>query len=419
MYTKVINRCRVCKASNLIPVLSLGVQAVVNFTDSTQKESYDAPLDLVLCSSNRGGCGLLQLRHTFNHDLLYKKYWYKSGISTDMVLALRNVVEKTQKIMPLKKGDLVIDIGANDGTLLGQYKASNITKVGFEPSNLWKLGVRKNTKIINDYFNFRAFNKSFNGRKAKIITSIAMFYDLPDPNKFVEDIKSCLDKNGIWVIQMNYLGLMLKNNTFDNISHEHLEYYSLLSLENLLKRHDMQVIDAELNDVNGGSFRVYVKNKDANVKPVPNYNVRLQKIRRMENQMKLNSEAPYRSFKNRIVQMRKKTINFLKSEKRKGKKIYIYGASTRGLVVLQFFGINKDLIEFAVDKNPDKEGKYIANTGIRIISIDKYRKDMPDYMFVLPYHFINEIKKQESGFLAKGGKLIVAIPKLTIISKKS
>jgi hypothetical protein len=395
----------------------LGNQFVTNFVDASDSDAIRAPLDLVLCDSATG-CGLLQLKHTLNHDVLYKKYWYKSGLSTTMVKALANVVSCATQLVPLSSGDIVIDIGANDGTLLRQYKTPGVITVGFEPSNLHELAVEGNSKIINDYFNHDAFKKAFGDKKAKVITSIAMFYDLEDPNSFVEDIRRCLHKDGVWLIQMNYLGLMLETNTFDNISHEHLEYYSLASLQYLLNKHSLEAFDVELNDVNGGSFRVYVRHKGSNLAGTAGAEKRLAELVAKEDKMQLGSIKTYEAFAQRIDNIKRDLTSFLEQEKKNGKKIFIYGASTRGLVVLQYAGVDNKLIEAAADINSDKWGKYIVGTGIPIISVEEYRKQTPDYLFVLPYHFIEEIKEQEKGFVENGGKLLVAIPNFTVISKK-
>jgi NDP-4-keto-2,6-dideoxyhexose 3-C-methyltransferase len=418
MYIKTRETCRVCGSNKLIPILSLGNQYVTNFVEAPDKEYPKGPLDLVLCNIKDGGCGLLQLKHTMERDVLYRKYWYKSGISTTIVKALADITSAAKKTVTLSSGDLVVDIGANDGTLLRQYKIPRLMTVGFEPSNLWKLGTEGNSKIINDYFNYASFQRELGNRKAKVITSIAMFYDLEDPNAFVEDIKKCLDAGGVWIIQMNYLGLMIENNTFDNICHEHLEYYSLLSLSNLFGRHEMEAFDVELNDVNGGSFRIYVRHKGANVKGSAGHEERLKKQKQYEQKMGYDNTQIYAKFAARIEKNKKELVAFLKQEKKKGKKIFVYGASTRGLVVLQYFGIDKALIADAADMNPDKWGKYIVGTGIPIMSVEEYRKEKPDYLLVLPYHFLEEIKAQEKVFLQNGGKMIVAIPDFRVIAKE-
>jgi len=416
MNVKTRETCRVCGSRKLTPILSLDIQFITNFVDEPASDYPRGPLELVLCNVKDGGCGLLQLKHTVERDVLYRKYWYQSGISTTMVKALADIASSAEKLLKLSSEDLVVDIGSNDGTLLRQFKTPGLTTVGFEPSDLWKLGTQGTSKIINDYFNYDTFRKEFGDRKAKLVTSISMFYDLEDPNAFVEDIKKCLDKDGIWIIQMNYLGLMLENSTFDNISHEHLEYYSLLSLQNLLERHDMEPFDIELNDVNGGSFRIYVRHKKGKTKSFSGAEERLQKQRDCEEKMGLDDTKAYVEFARKIERIKEDLLHFLNQEKKAGKKFFIYGASTRGLVFLQYAGIDKKLITAAVDKNPEKVGKYIVGTGIPIISVEQYRQEKPDYLFVLPYHFIEEVKNQEGDFLKKGGKMIVAIPKFRIIT---
>ncbi len=418
MSNKTRSTCRVCGSNRLTPILSLGEQYVTNFVDDVQGNYPRGPLDLVLCNSNDGGCGLLQLKVTVERDVMYRKYWYKSGISGTMVRALEDITSAAKKLMKLSAGDIAVDIGANDGTLLKQYEVPGLVRVGFEPSNLWKLGVEVDIQIINDYFNYVSFKRELGDKKAKVITSIAMFYDLEDPNTFVEDICKCLADEGVWIIQMNYLGLMVENNTFDNISHEHLEYYSLFSLTNLLERHNMEAFDVELNDVNGGSFRIYIKHKGSLVEGFPGREERLQKLKAYEQKMGFDNKEVYEKFANRIELNKKKLMEFLRKEKKKGKKIFIYGASTRGLVVLQYFGIDNKLIEGAADMNADKWGKYIVGTGIPIMSVEEYRKKRPDYLLVLPYHFIDEIRAQESEFLKNGGKMIVAIPDFEVMSKQ-
>ncbi len=409
-----ISKCRICGNSNLVPVLSLGSQYVVNFVTDDSKDLLQAPLDLVLCSNKE--CSLLQLKHSVERDEMYAQYWYKSGISTLMIAALKDIVDSAKNLIQLNAGDTVIDIGANDGTLLTNYDSS-LQRVAFEPSNLYTLAQGKGLTVIHDYFNHAAFQREIGSKKAKIITSIAMFYDLPDPNAFVQDISKCLDENGLWIIQMNYLGLMIENNTFDNISHEHLEYYSLYSLEKLLVRNDMEAFDVELNDVNGGSYRIYIRHKGAKTKENPEAQDRLEDLRSKEEAMKLTSPETYVAYMKQIDETKQKLLKFLNEEKAKGKKIYVYGASTRGLVVLQYCGIDNKLISAAADKSKEKWGRQMVGTGIPIISPEQCRKDKPDYLFLLPYHILEELKVQEKEFLDNGGKIFTVIPKFQIVGK--
>lgn len=419
MSFQAIKFCRVCGSNNLLPIISLGKQYVTNFVDNENQKVYKSPLDLVLCDPKQGGCGLLQLKHTFSHDILYKTYWFRSGMSTTLVNALADITKSGDKLIKLKNGDVVVDIGSNDGTLLSQYRKKGIIRIGFEPSNLWNIAKGDDLTIVHDYFNYQKFKNKVGNKKARLITSIAMFYDLDEPNIFVNDIKKILDNKGVWIIQMNYLYLMIKNNTFDNISHEHLEYYSLLSLEKLLERHEFEVFDVELNDVNGGSFRIYIKHKGARIKIPLGARSRVEKLKSFEKKMGLDTKRPYLKFAKEINKIKTNLHTFLQNEVNKGKNIFIYGASTRGLVILQFANIDKKLIRAAVDKNPDKWGKYIVGTGIPIISLDEYRIKKPDYLFVLPYHLIEELKVQEIQYLKSGGKMIIPIPKFKVVTKNN
>jgi NDP-4-keto-2,6-dideoxyhexose 3-C-methyltransferase len=406
-----IHECRSCGSKDLHDIFSLGEQHIKDFVDTSPKEFPKAPLDLVLCRN----CYLFQLKHTFNQDTLYSKYWYRSGTSPTMVKALQDIVSSATKYVELSTGDIVVDIGANDGTLLSQYNVQGITKIGFEPSNLWKDGIREDTKIINNYFNAVQFKEIFSEKKAKIITSIAMFYDLVDPNSFVSDIKKCLHEEGLWIIQMNYLGLMFNNLGYDNILHEHLEYHSLLSLKYLLDRHDFEISDVELNDVNAGSYRVFITHKNTSLQLSKDGKKRVSSLIAKEQKKGFLTLKPYEEFAVNIAKSKNELQSLFNNITKNNKTVFVYGASTRGLVILEHMGITNNDIPFATDNNSDKWGLIMAGTGIPIVSLEKYREMNPDYLLVLPYQYINEIAKQEKDFLEKGGKMIIPLPHPKII----
>lgn len=405
--------CRTCGSGSLVPILSLGEQYVTNFVDSLEQQGDKIPLELELCRE----CKLLQLRHTTPPDLMYKMYWYKSGISPTMVAALSDITEKAEKLVKLKDGDIVIDTGPNDGTLLRSYRHKNLKRVGFEPAkNLAPLAAVGTTKVFNDYFNYGPFQREFGDAKARIITSIAMFYDLENPNQFVRDITQCLDRDGLWIIQMCYLPSMLDANAFDNICHEHLQYYSLLSLRNLLDRHALEIFDVELNDVNGGSYRLYIRQRQsAAIRPFPGAEKRIKDLEEREARMGLDDVKAYNEFSARVNNIRASVVDFITQETNNGKVVYIYGASTKGNVLLQYFGLDSRLIKAATDKNPDKWGKKTVGSLIPIVSIEQYRRDKPDYLLVLPWHFDKEIQEQEREFLKAGGKLIFPLPEFKVV----
>ncbi|PIN98134.1 MAG: hypothetical protein COT90_05645 [Candidatus Diapherotrites archaeon CG10_big_fil_rev_8_21_14_0_10_31_34] len=415
---KEINKCRVCGQKNLIEILSLGNQFVSNFVNSPEENQTKIPLELVLCDANSCGCGLLQLKHTTPSQFMYRNYWYRSGMNKTMTLALKDITKKAEQIISLKENDLVLDIGCNDGTLLRSYETKGLKLIGFDPAkNLLEYSTKGTTKIINNFFNAEEFKKWFGEKKAKIITSIAMFYDLDDPNEFVSDVKKVLDEKGLWIIQMSYLPLMLEQNAFDNICHEHLEYYSLTSLENLLKRHEMEMIGVELNDVNGGSYRVYIKNKKSKMKAPEKEEKKLTELIEKEKKMQLDKIKPYQEFADRVNKIKKELVEFIEKENGKGKKVFVYGASTKGNTLLQFFNLDSKLIKGAAERNPDKFGKKTIGTMIPIISEEQARKEKPDYFLVLPWHFLKEFKEREKEYFEQGGKFIVPLPEFKIIGK--
>lgn len=412
-----INKCRVCGNTKLIPIFDLGMQFLTGRFPSIDEENpLMAPLQLVKCDDyeNKYACGLLQLKHNVALEEMYQEsYGYKSGLNKTMTEHLNNVSRIVENMVELKTGDAVLDIGSNDATLLRSYKSSNIIKIGMDPAGEYFLEYYTNDiQLVPEYFNAKKFKFLYPNKKVKVITSIAMFYDLEEPMKFVKDIKDILHPEGIWVSEQSYLPSMLKMNSFDTICHEHLEYYSLKQIEWMAGKNNLKVFDIELNDINGGSFRVYICNENSSRE----LNVdKINKLRDYEKTLKLESKKSYNSFIERIINIKKEVSNFLISEKSKGKKIHLYGASTKGNVLLQFFNIGNDIIDAAADRNPDKWGKRTPGTNIPIISENQSRKSKPDYYLVLPWYFKKEFIQREQEFLRKGGKLIFPLPKLEII----
>jgi len=324
--------------------------------------------------------------------------------------ALEDIVVKSCEIAQPKNGDIVVDIGCNDGTLLRSYKIPGLRLVGFEPAKNLVEEARKGTEFVfNDFFGYELFKQKFPGSNAKLITSIAMFYDLDDPDPFVADTVKCLDARGVWVIQQNYLCSMLEQNGFDNIGHEHLTYYSLGTMSRLLSRHDLEIFDVEKNDVNGGSFRTYVSRKGQF--PVQ------ESVREMkEFEKKLFSMKPstYLTFAKNVRRVRSRLREFIADQTKTGRTVYVYGASTRGNTILQYCKLNHHLIKKATDANPEKWGLKTPGTEIPIVSKDEARRDSPDFFLILPHHFLTEIMKEEKEYLESGGKFIVPLPDFRI-----
>ncbi len=392
--------CRLC-GSELEIVLDLGDMYLNNFVDNGQIIN-SAPLTLSKCKH----CELVQLKDTPDLDLLYKQYWYQSSLNKSMVASLQDIVDDVEARADLQPDDVVIDIGCNDGTMLGQYRTEGLYKIGFDPAlNLAKKAKRHCTSFHNTYFGDTAINTP----KAKAITSIAMFYDLEDPHTFVELIKKSLLKDGIWVVQFTDLLSMFKINAFDNVCHEHLEYYSFKVLRNLFEQHDLEVFDVSTNSVNGGSIRMYIGWEDQrHISPV------VDELEKEERDYMNSFDDPFVAFAERIKTIREKIMKFLDEAKAQNKEIFAMGASTKGNTLLQYFGIDTKYIDYAAEVNKDKFGKKTVATNIPIISESSALVLNPDYFLVLPWHFINTLLKIHEPYLRKGGKLVVPMPNPTV-----
>ncbi|TSC74938.1 MAG: C-methyltransferase [Parcubacteria group bacterium Gr01-1014_44] len=414
---------KVCRISNekLVGLFSLGATYVSDFIGPKEKPKIEL-LELKLCLAPKSG--LVQLAHTAPLDKMYREYWYRSGTNISMTRELEQIARSTQDLIKASPGDVFIDIGCNDGTLLS-FLDKNLTRIGFDPAKngFKELSSKHANLIIDDYFNHQTFRKSkFGNKKAMAITSIAMFYDLESPHQFVSDIKQTLHQDGLWVLQMSYLPLMLEQIAFDNICHEHLEYYSLGALKYLLEKHGLKIVDCQFNDVNGGSFRVYIRKNNADesrfatapYRSVANY--RVQTTLSHEKSLNLTNKKTYLDFYKSSLDLKTKTVNFIKKEKSRGKKIWGYGASTKGNTLLQWFGLDHTLIDAVAERSPAKFGLKTVGTNIPIRSEEEMRKAQPDYLLILPWHFIKEFKQREAEYLKKGGKFIVPCPKFEVIS---
>jgi hypothetical protein len=406
--------------SALEPVLDLGAHFVSNFIVPGEPDGTRAPLELVICRR----CRLLQLKHTVPADTMYQNYWYRSGTNQTMRNALADIANKAELLIHLKEGEAVVDIGCNDGTLLASYRTGRIRKIGFDPAeNLAVFSSKIADKLVVGYFEANAFRSDAELKdcRPKVVTSIAMFYDLEDPNTFVADIKHVMHPEGLWIVQMSYLPLMLKTNEFGNICHEHLEYYSLSSFEHLLDLHDFEVVDVELNDINGGSIRAYIRNRGADPNRFADATYRelaadrVLSLREHETRLELNDIRVYKEFAFWVDRIRRDVVGFIQEQVSRGKKVYVYGASTKGNTVLQYFGLDHTLITAAAERNPDKWGKVTVGTHIPIVSEEEARAARPDYFLVLPWHFLEEFQQREKAYLLSGGRFIVPMPRFALI----
>ena len=385
----------------------------LSFTGKFAKNKSDnipkREVTIVMCNK----CKLIQLNQNFSSKFLYSNdYGYRTGINRTMSEHVKNLVKFSTKKMRLKKNDAVLDIASNDGTLLNYYN-KQIIRVGIDPIlNKYKKCYKKIDFKVNDFFSYQALKNKKIKIKFKVITALSMFYDLKNPNKFLNDVQKILDKNGIFVLEYADLLSLLKYNLFDSICHEHLEYYSSTIILSLMKKNGLRVFDVQKNNVNGGSTRYYISHNKSKFRT----NLKsLNKLIKEEKKYKLDSVQTFKNFEKNLIKKKKTMMNFIIKQKKQNKIIHGYGASTKGNVLLQYFNITNKHIDLIADRNPQKFNKFTPGTKIKITSENYSRNKKPDYYLVLPWHFKNEIIKREKKTRIQGTKLIFPLPNLKII----
>ncbi|HEX9081555.1 MAG TPA: class I SAM-dependent methyltransferase [Holophagaceae bacterium] len=409
--------CRVCGSAALTPVIDLGPQYLQGSFFKPGKETPPLrriPCTLVRCNPmlDEHACGLLQMAHSVPPEILYSAYWYRSGTNATMRNHLAGIAREAAAMVGLAEAT-VLDIGCNDGTLLKCYPAG-FAKFGVDPSDV-ATEVGDGITVVQDLFPSVELAHRMGNRKADIVTSIAMFYDLEDPVAFASAIRDILAPDGIWILEMSYMPKMLAMNSYDTICHEHLEYYSLSVIEKILARADLKVVRLEQNDINGGSLRCYVAHRACLTHKREPWQAEIRRMRQEEFDLELDTDRPYRSFQNRINVHRDQLLGLLKRLRNEGKRIHIYGASTKGNTILQWCSIDERIIECAADRNPDKFGARTLGTDIPIVSEAESRARKPDYYLVLPWHFQEEFLQREKDMLAAGTGFIFPLPDIRIV----
>ena len=413
-----IDACRICGNTGLAPIVSLGEQYLTGVFPRTRGEVLTrGPLTLVKCTGNTEACGLVQLQHSYTPAEMYgDRYGYRSSLNKSMVAHLQLKAQKLLRLAPLRDGDVVLDIGSNDGTLLSFYPGS-LVRVGMDPtaakfSRYYQPGIQ----FVSDFFSAKQFDSEFGGKKANIVTSIAMFYDLDNPLAFIEEIGRILHDDGIWHFEQSYMPRMLETGGYDTICHEHVEYYALSQIDWMMRRSGMRILDVELNDVNGGSFGVTVC-KDA--ARFPSATQAVNQILAAEELSGLRTSAPFEKFASRVQQHREELPSLLSHISSSGCSTLGYGASTKGNVILQFCGITSADLPFIAEVNEEKFGAFTPGTGIPIISEQQAQAMMPDYFLALPWHFRSTLLDRERDFLERGGKMIFPLPEIEVVQRQS
>lgn len=415
--------CRLSGSRDLRSVLHLGEQALTGvFPERGDEPITRGPLELVFCPDS----GLLQLHHSYDLAEMYGlNYGYRSGLNRAMVEHLERMVQMLERRIavgscPLRAGDIVVDIGSNDATLLRAYRTPGLRRLGIDPTGVKFRGFYPpDVKLVPDFFSADAYRSVFGNERARLVTSIAMFYDLEDPLAFVREVASILAPNGLWHFEQSYMPSMLAATAYDTVCHEHLEYYALRQIQWMTERAGLKIVDVGLNDVNGGSFAVTVAHAGASIAAEHNADERVAALLRQEEELGLGSEAPYHEFAERVFRHRDELRTLVRELTASGKTVYGYGASTKGNVLLQFCGLTPDDIPVIAEVNPFKFGRFTPGTGIPIISEAEARAQRPDYFLVLPWHFRPGILAREREYLANGGRLIFPLPDVTVVGRES
>jgi len=395
------SNCRLCGSGDLTSVFDLGDLYINDFVEREMiGKGRKAPIELLSCNN----CTLVQLRHTAPQELLYSRhYWYRSGVTDTMKAALLEVASVAEEMAALEEGDVILDIGANDGTLLHSFRVPNLIRVGCEPANnLIGLLNDKADYVMHDFWDYDEYvvmQKEWGIDQAKVVTALGMFYDLEDPNRFIADARRALHRDGIFIAQLMCMATMLEKNDLGNLCHEHIEYYSMESLKYLFEKNGLEIFRIEENDVNGGSYRIFARH-------LAGGSIGFEEKITIDDLM---------AFKARIDRNRELCMDFIRSEVEKGKVVYVYGASTKGNTILQYYGLDSTLITAAAERSPEKWGKYTVGSWIPIVSEKEARDAAPDYFLVLPWAFFDEFYLREENWRMGGGKFIVPLPEFRIV----
>ncbi|MCA9403638.1 MAG: methyltransferase domain-containing protein [Candidatus Omnitrophica bacterium] len=412
---KEIRHCRICGSADLLPVVDLGCQALTGlFPRRLEEDVPVAPLQLVKCDdASAECCGLLQLRHAFDPHYIYgERYGYRSGLNSAMTEHLARTVADLRRRVDLREGDAVIDIGSNDGTLLGNFEEGRYRLIGIDPTaGKFREFYRDDITVIPDFFSPDALRACLSGRKVKLVTALSMFYDLENPVEFMCDVRDLLHQEGLWLIEQSYMPSMIDRTAYDTICHEHLEYYRMKQIKWMADRAGLKIVDVMFNDVNGGSFGVIFARDDSSHKGAAPL---VEQILRHEGLRQYETLQPFAGFEGAVCEHRRQLITTIKDVRRHGATVLGYGASTKGNVLLQYCGVGPSDIPAILEINADKFDCYTPGTGIPIVSEAALEQIHPEYLLILPWHFESMIIQKEAAFLDRGGQMIFPLPKVRI-----
>ncbi|GFE82131.1 methyltransferase [Steroidobacter agaridevorans] len=406
-----ISECRICKNTQLVEVLDLGVQTLTGVFPKTRAQEVTAgPLKLVKCSGDDAVCGLLQLQHTYDLGELYgDNYGYRSGLNSSMVAHLHAKVRRILDRVTLPGDALILDIGANDSTTLQAYPTQGCTLVGIDPTGAkFRKFYPPHIQLIPEFFSAATVRRHFGERKAAVVTSFSMFYDLEEPMTFTQEIAEVLADDGVWVLEQSYMPTMLQRNSYDTVCHEHLEYYALKQIKWMTDRLGLKIVDVEFNDINGGSFSLMVAKRNSRHAESP----QVDSILDEEARAGLHTLEPFHSFAKNVAASRTTLRAFLDEARRFGKTVCALGASTKGNVLLQYCKITEADIARVGEVNPDKYEAFTPGSLLPIVAEEDVLAMHPDYLLVLPWHFRSFFVDHPRYF---GHNLIFPLPQLELV----
>lgn len=420
MYTE-IKKCRLCGNPDLIPILDLGHQALTGVFPRSPEESVPkVPLTLVKCSEGTNGshCGLIQLLHSCNlRDIFTSSYGYRSSLNKSMVTHLKGIASSLMDLITFEIGDILLDIGSNDGTFLNFFKKENCSLLGIDPIGVhFKPCYPDHIDLVSDFFSASAVREKIGDKKVKVITSLAILYDLEDPMNFIKDLCDILDDDGLWVFEQSYFPAVLKNCAYDVICHEHFEYYSIKQIMWMLEKAGLKIVDIRMNETNGGSFLVTAAKTRSSFRENSSS---IEHLFEKEKDKGMEGATAYKTFSEKVSSHREKLRKVINDLLSSGKKILGYGASTKGNVLLQYCGLSTKEIPFIAEVNEDKFGKFTPGSNIPIISEREARAMDPDVFLVLPWHFRENIITKEKDFLNNGKQLLFPLPEIKLVGSNN
>lgn len=403
--------CRICGSREVELFLDLGNQPHCNRLIpaelANRREPY-FPLRAGFCRK----CTLVQIDHTIPKEDMFSDYPYVSGTTKTLVAHFRDTAERLVRRYGLEPQDLVVDIGSNDGTWLKQYRRFGLRVLGVEPAtNVVELARADEVPTLNAFFNEETAERILADQgQASLMTAAGVFFHLEELHSVVEGVVKLLRQDGVFCVQAIYLGGMIENTAFDQIYHEHLCYYTLRSLEELFRRHGLEVFDVSVVPIHGGSL-------EAHVGFVGRHEVAqsVVALRADEEAKGYDRIETYQAFAENVWRLKDDLLKVLEEQRVAGKVVHSYGAPAKGATLLNSFGINTRLVALAAEKSPLKFGKMIP--GVRIPIVDEASVERPDAYLVLAWNFLDEFLKKERAFLENGGTFVVPVPELQVLTK--